>query len=496
MFLILIQLFTLCSFSSESVFEAFSKINNSTPKCSNFAIEKPQKFLGVKCSENASHVDLKNLINVDPKNIGQKFLGNGVHAWTSDLNIGAADLFSELNISNVRFTAGADWDKISKTPPTRSTPEEMDKFVQENFEADYSGRAQSLLKFDGVLKEKNISKDFVQFRAPKIFRDKNNQLKKESIRDYALFLASMVGHIDKLGVSLDRIELGNEPDGTWDTYMTPATYRELAISFKAEMKRRGLNRPLVCGPGLARLSEAQAYLSELDKNPEAIDEVCFHAWDQKWNNDLNAKKISEWAQKHKKNLRITEIAEAETHWYQSGKLPDKTDDKDDSISYRNEYGVKSYRNALKMFNHGSSSNYAWEALDQNWNNMSWGLVGKNGEKKPAYYALRSMNSYLEKGMNIINLNLKNSDNESTISAFDNDNQLVLLLSNDTSSPKKIKVNLSKFDALSLKKVHSYPDGDLNIDKKIDTDLKNLNCIVEITIPPMSSKTLVFAKGTR
>jgi len=86
----------------------------------------------------------------------------------------------------------------------------------------------------------------------------------ERVDDYALFVATSIVKLKQFKINIAYIELVNEEDGIWSTYMNPLTYRRLALATRRKLDELGCKEVEVIGPGLTVFHGSSSYGSIAD----------------------------------------------------------------------------------------------------------------------------------------------------------------------------------------------------------------------------------------
>ena len=89
-------------------------------------------------------------------------------------------------------------------------------------------------------------------------------LAPERVNDYALFLATSIKMLKSFKISINYVEIVNEEDGIWSTYMNPLTYRNLALATRRKLDELDCKEVQVIGPGLTTLHGTSSYGSLAD----------------------------------------------------------------------------------------------------------------------------------------------------------------------------------------------------------------------------------------
>lgn len=106
------------------------------------------------------------------------------------------------------------------------------------------------------------------------------------IHDAAEIWAAVVGRMagaDCLGSPPAYIELSNEPNGHWNTYIPPTTWAALACAVRAALDARGLSSVGISGPGTS-LGSSAAYLDAMAAESRSgvgscVSLLSVHTWE-------------------------------------------------------------------------------------------------------------------------------------------------------------------------------------------------------------------------
>ncbi|MFA4817188.1 MAG: glycoside hydrolase family 30 beta sandwich domain-containing protein [Parcubacteria group bacterium] len=121
---------------------------------------------------------------------------------------------------------------------------------------------------------------FVLWSLPSWMEDSNGTLKSTSIGDAVNYWTAIVQYArNEQNISFRFIELVNEPDGSWGTYISPTTYWQLIQAMSAEWDSRNLPVKIV-GPGTAFMSSLPGYLNSMPASiPSHLGMISTHTWD-------------------------------------------------------------------------------------------------------------------------------------------------------------------------------------------------------------------------
>ena len=356
-------------------------------------------FDDVSLSEQTQDPDL--LIDVRAK--AHTFLGFGAQIW--DFSADTARVCSDLNIRYVR---------VSSTSAA--------------VQASAAGMNILLLRWS----------------APAQWLDGNNALMPQYVDDYAALWANTVADLAAAGLTPACIELSNEPDGDWNTYISPANYNTLVKLTRAELDARGLFDVGIVGPGLTHLdwnNHNSTWIGALDAQAVAsLAAWGSHTWDDGSLCTGGASCIhSRWpdfgdsADARDPTLPkfITEFATKENTFH-GVTYPHPDLFRDYNATNSMPYAVRVYENALALLNCGAHVPFIWQATDQDWETKGWGLIDLAGNPKPVFHALQTWWPTVPVGASVIDLG-DQSASLTYAGAFVKDDRLVIGLANDSAA---------------------------------------------------------------
>jgi len=284
----------------------------------------------------------------------------------------------------------------------------------------------------------------LRWSAPAEWLDGDNELMTQYVDDYAVLWANTVADLAAGGRAPDYIELSNEPDGDWNTYISPGNYNTLVKLTRAELDARGLFDVGIVGPGLTHLdwnNHNSTWIGALDAQAVAsLAAWGTHTWDDGSLCDGGASCIHEnWpdfgdsadARDPPLPKFITEFATKENTFH-GVTYPQPDLFRDYSATNSMPYAVRVYENALALLNHGAHVPFIWQATDQDWEQKGWGLIDLAGNPKPVFYALQTWWPTVPVGASVIDV----GDQSASLiyaGAFVKDDRLVIGLANDSAA---------------------------------------------------------------
>jgi hypothetical protein len=127
------------------------------------------------------------------------------------------------------------------------------------------------------------------FGVPYMVPGKNHVFDPQRIPDVALMWAAVVHRMaapDCLGAPPAFIELSNEPNGHWNTFVEPAVWAKLACAVRVALDARGLQATGISGPGVS-LGSSKPFLEALaveNSIHRCIAMISVHTWEDNTSN--------------------------------------------------------------------------------------------------------------------------------------------------------------------------------------------------------------------
>ncbi len=225
---------------------------------------------------------------------------------------------------------------------------------------------------------------FLRWSVPSQWVDGDNELLTEYVDDYAVYWADTVGNLAAGGLVPPYIELSNEPDGNWNTYISPANYNTLVKLTRVELDARGLADVGIVGPSLANLdwdNHNSTWINALDAQGVASLAVWgSHTWDDHGSCGDGAGCINrQWpdfgdsadAQDSSLPKFISEFATKENVFH-GVTYPHPDSYRDYNATNSMPYAARVYENGLALVNRGANVPFIWQATDQSWGNQGVG----------------------------------------------------------------------------------------------------------------------------
>ena len=447
-------------------------------------------FAIVWCLTCLSRSDAQT-ISMDLQQTDQQVLGFGGQIWAGDTTGQSA--LSELGARYARLQHGVNFFTFPTQPPTDTNLVADDNFtaMKNHIAANFNGpggseswhlpsiqNTQSWANTNGVeliINEFQIAYSFLN--------SSNTQMLTNRVDDYATFWGAMLSYLNDHGVRPAFIELANEPNGTWNGRITSPNYNTLAAQTRNVLDAHGFSDVGILGPGLNVLGDT-SWVDALDST--SVDSLAgwsTHTWDDWKGIDAQAQIFENAvdAKDPNKPIFITEYATSiMTFNGASYGSPESGGDAADQPAF----AVQSYNNILALVNHGAGALVFWEAADQSWSNLTWGLKRENGSNRPSYFALKTLLDLLPDDSTAVEQTW--SDAEITAAAFLADDKLIVALANTTDSTEARTLNLANaLGVLQFDQALQYDGFTTLLSYSMSDNLVN------VSLPAESSQTLVF-----
>lgn len=331
----------------------------------------------------------------DSTRLPEPLLGFGAEIWPGDVAWPAA--LDPLGARLVRISLNANLG--SATLPVGLSPEEWDAWLGA-YGLDLAPTFLLDLQATQALTEAR-DMDWIAhpWEAPPAWENGGGVILPERVADFAALTAAHMTWLSDHGIHPRWLELTNEPDGTWNTYLSPDDYDALVVAVRADLDARGLGDIGIVGPGLAVLGgwdEPAAYVPTLsDEAVAALDAWSVHTWD-------------DYAEAGEGHVFLEErwaifTAQVEARDPTKPILVTEMGSKDASFAGANYalpdpgvcgYSTESHGYAIRMLAHaavalasGADAIAWWEAVDPTWACSRWGMLDTAARAKPFHTAL-------------------------------------------------------------------------------------------------------------
>ena len=328
-------------------------------------------------------------LRIDTALVSHELLGLGAQVWPGDSKW--RQLVQVLDFRFVRMSIGPNWDALASQPPSNVTQAEMNTYVAANFDGDFQGRLSSAVSSVQYAQSNGIDVVLNHFKIPNAWLDDNDNLRSSNLDEFAEFWAAVLTLLDANGVRPDYVELANEPNGDWNGHISPSRYNTLVKLARQAFDDAGFTDVGIVGPGLSEMRLNDQYFAALDQDAvEAIAAWSTHTWDD--SADWSARfavftdEIDAVDPGRTKPVFATEFATSVSTF--------------DGVSYSNNEGggplpaseaglfpIEVLRNTVRLLNGGVGVPLYWEAADQSFNSLTWGLMDRSGQYRPTANAL-------------------------------------------------------------------------------------------------------------
>jgi hypothetical protein len=463
-----------------------------------------------------------------------RFLGFGAHIWAGDA-IGKA-VVKDLKLRYVRVDVCPKWgDQTKEKPPLIGSVEDCLEYVKHNFD---KGRLEKARELSTFAKEKSLKVILVLFGVPNAWFINITNVSPISalahVAPFANLWYAILFYLNKYGFKPDYVELANEPDLDSDGKINHAVYpllikvvrslldddqlgKKLSASLQWNVDVHALKKVGLIGPGLARMKTGKEWIDSLDNlGVPALAGWSTHTWDEADRNfdqdpqffrtqwDSFREAVGTKAPKFDKPIIVTEYGTKTTKFGgENFRSPDH-ERGGRSASETWPFALRTLEHTLSLLNGGANALLIWEAADQIWHELSWGLATLYWKARLAYHALRPL--YREAPAEAEVIPQTPQGGLSSV-ALRGEGRLVVTLVNSDLERKKRILKFHKNILVDESKAKVYSQGDPNSKgdgtKRDDTKRFNMpgafkesvptsyeNGVV-VTLEPQSTKTLVF-----
>jgi len=178
------------------------------------------------------------------------YMGYGIGIHASDVSY--PQTFTDLKPEFVRMEFGPRWDNLAEKIPHGKTVEDYFNYLTRNYNGDAPTRSIGAKRSHDFLRDRDIKIIKIHFELPYHWRaeDGSNRFKSKHIEDLARFHTAHLKYLKSIGVSVDYMELANEPDGVWNGHIPPTDYVKLLTLCDELFEEYGFGDIKILGPGL------------------------------------------------------------------------------------------------------------------------------------------------------------------------------------------------------------------------------------------------------
>lgn len=394
------------------------------------------------------------------------FTGLGSNVWATSENAAARDrVLGELNMRSVRLGSGR-----PVVPPDRlaAAGDSVDGILGLFRELVLPATRTNSERLAAVLNERGITHHLVVWAMPAPWAivettgcpdnaTKCVYANSDRIGEFANYVTAEVLFALELGLPVELIEIGNEPDGYWNTLFTPEQYAETVRVARATLDAHGLEHIGIQGPGTGTQRNALPYLEAL-VDSGAIDElaaISVHSYDTSYTDRCDERECLEtpvglseefqtaWNRLGlDMTLNITEYTNRDRATWNSP--PYDCEDGSAGAGRRNgvcglntpEYALWLATEGLKLVADGANSIIQWELTDQSWNPVNWGIVRRDGSVRPSYHAFSTFQTQMGHATSVVRGST--SDRDTVTAAFRVGAKVVVVISNLTDDEVMIR----------------------------------------------------------
>lgn len=327
---------------------------------------------------------------IDPSLASTDLIGWGAQIWPADSAwTGPLD---DLEGNLVRLPWDPGLDDPDYPLPEDATAEEWDAWLDEYIYDLSPTFLDDLQTTREATDGRNIDWIVHHWGAPEVWTT-DGALDEAHIIDLARLIGASVGYLVDRDLAPRYLELLNEPDGDWNTYVLAPHYDALVVAVRQDLDARGLVDVGIVGPGLSVLGgygvepEWVPLLSE--EAVVALEAWSVHTWDdyaedgeghlfldERW--DIFLGQVE--ARDADKPILVTEMGSKDTVFdgitYGS---PDP--DACGRASESDGYAVRLLAHTALALSRGADGLVYWQAADQGWECSRWGLYDEDGEAR-------------------------------------------------------------------------------------------------------------------
>lgn len=397
--------------------------------------------------------------------------GLGANIW-SDTDAWI-DPVATLHGRLVRAGLGPVWDTTGVAVPLGGSSDDYDAYVAAAMATTGFGSLDDALTTSAAAEGAGLELVLLNWEAPSEM-EVSGTLVSTYVDDYAHLVAALVAHLADNGVDAPWLEVTNEPDGTWNTFVYPSDYAALVVAIRADLDARGLVDTQIAGPGLSTLAQGGASTRFLDAlTPDAVASLgawSAHGYDDAYADGDGVTVFRDAAADFSARTRevdpdlpllLTELASLDPSYHG---VPTESPLTCGGWSSSEGYGVRLLAYTLYAFREGASAALPWQAADPDWGGCwgSFGMVDAAGTARPFLATLATLAQALPDGARVVAP--EEGDPAMAVAGFVSEDRFVLALANPTSTPRTRTVGWSGAASLELAEGvsvggASYPQAD-------------------------------------
>ena len=325
----------------------------------------------------------------DVSDVHRPFLGFGAQLWPGDSS--GLQALTVLDFQWVRMNFGPNWDSVTPQPPTTADFQQMLSYVTANFNGDFPSRLTESVSAIQEAQAAGLTVILNQFKIPDSWLTSSDRLRSSNVDEFAYYWAAVLTLLDQNGARPEYVELANEPNGTWNGRLEPSVYNAFVKRARQELDAAGFGNVKIVGPGLSEMRLNDAYFNALDADAiDAIDAWSTHTWDDFANWDARfavfEAGVNQADPTGSKPIFVTEYATSIDE-FDDVRYDNNETGGSNPASEAPGFAIEVVRNSIRLVNSGVGALVYWEAADQPWNSLTWGLRDRNGVYRPTVNAL-------------------------------------------------------------------------------------------------------------
>lgn len=330
-------------------------------------------------------------------------IGIGGQIWVGDTAWEAA--LDALDARVVRIALNANLGSSVVTLPVDASAAEWDTWMDAHILDQSPTFLQDLLDAQDATDARGMIWIAHQWEAPPAW-ESGGVLLPAYVDDFAAMTAALYRWLDDQGVRPEWIELCNEPDGDWNSYIAPEDYSDLVVATRIALDEAGLPDLKILGPGLAVLggwTDPPLWVPTLsDDAVAALDGWSVHTWDDYAEDGEGHEFLEErWqifvdqveARDPTKPIIATEMGSKDTVFDGATYVtPDNSGC--GAATEADGYAIRVLAHVAVALTMGADAISFWEAADQSWECSNWGMVDLEGDSRRYHEALATFTTAL------------------------------------------------------------------------------------------------------
>jgi len=322
------------------------------------------------------------------------FTGIGAQTWLNPAHPGeAAALLRDMHAQVLRLSVLPKMDAAALGPGPLSLAQARER-LEAATTAEQRGRVAALRQ---LAEQQHLRLHLVFWAMPEHWaeaRDRKAGKKKvahlanmDRVPDYVNLITAELMMLRQAGLTVEAVELTNEPQGAWDTKYEPDQYAELVLQARRRFDEQGLQAVRIDGPGTGLRNFAEFERGLRAKGAlGALGFMTAHVYQspEQLARDETPGVAGFLGQGRIAPIMITEFG-VKKHNDEDAELAAADTDVDSP-----SYGLQTAAESLQLLGKGAQSVIYWQLEDLNFTKKKHGMLDAAGRRRPVAQAVQAL----------------------------------------------------------------------------------------------------------